>query len=41
MGHPESMMLSLKLIPAEIIEKYDLCEKAVDGWVHIRVDLGM
>jgi hypothetical protein len=39
---PEFMRLPLKLIPTEIIDKYNLREKADDnGWVYVRIDLGM
>eukprot|EP00804_Cyclotella_cryptica_P020408 CCRYP_012623-RA/>CCRYP_012623-RA protein AED:0.44 eAED:0.44 QI:0/0/0/1/0/0/2/0/536 len=39
---PEFMRLPLKLIPTEIIEKYNLRDKADDkGWVYVCIELGM
>ena len=36
---PEYMRLPLKIIPQEIIDKYNLEELAVDGWIYARVDM--
>eukprot|EP00804_Cyclotella_cryptica_P015850 CCRYP_006347-RA/>CCRYP_006347-RA protein AED:0.34 eAED:0.34 QI:0/0/0/1/0/0/3/0/479 len=42
MERPEFMLLPLKLLPAEIIDKYSLREKANDkGWVCVCIELGM
>ena len=38
---PEFMRLPLKIIPQEIIDKYNLMDVAVDGWVYIRIEGGM
>eukprot|EP00804_Cyclotella_cryptica_P022388 CCRYP_021035-RA/>CCRYP_021035-RA protein AED:0.38 eAED:0.38 QI:0/0/0/1/0/0.25/4/0/584 len=39
---PEFMHLPLKLIPTEIIDTYNLREKADDkGWVYVHIELGM
>eukprot|EP00804_Cyclotella_cryptica_P017345 CCRYP_018994-RB/>CCRYP_018994-RB protein AED:0.46 eAED:0.46 QI:0/-1/0/1/-1/0/1/0/128 len=42
MERPEYMRLPLKLIPPEIIAKYNLRDKADDkGFVYVRIELGM
>jgi hypothetical protein len=41
LDRPEYMKLKLDLIPAKIIEKYNLREKQHTGWVYICIDLGM
>ena len=33
--------MPLKIIPQEIIDKYNLEELAVDGWIYYRIDGGM
>ena len=35
------MRLPMKIIPQEIIDKYNLEESAVDGWLYCRIDGGM
>ena len=35
MERPEYMKMQLKIIPSEIVEKYNLKDLAVDGWVYI------
>ena len=41
MKEPEYMKLHLKYIPQDIIEKYNLLELAVDGYVYIMIRKGM
>ena len=42
MEHPEFMRLQIKLIPDEIIKKYNLKEKVDEnGWVYVQIELGM
>eukprot|EP00804_Cyclotella_cryptica_P025455 CCRYP_017202-RA/>CCRYP_017202-RA protein AED:0.33 eAED:0.21 QI:0/0/0/1/1/1/3/0/788 len=41
MDSPEYMKLKLDLIPAEIVKKYNLPEKQHNGWVYVRINLGM
>eukprot|EP00804_Cyclotella_cryptica_P020209 CCRYP_010895-RA/>CCRYP_010895-RA protein AED:0.39 eAED:0.39 QI:0/0/0/1/1/1/2/0/321 len=42
MEHPEFMPLPLKIIPTEIIDKYNLRKKAEGkGWVYVQIKLGM
>jgi hypothetical protein len=41
MNCPEYMKLKLDLIPAEIVEKYNLHEKQLNGWVYVCIELGM
>jgi hypothetical protein len=41
MDRPEYMRLKFDLIPAEIVEKYNLRDLVEDGWIYVRIDLGM
>ena len=41
MSRPEYMKMALKYIPQDIIERYNLLELAVDGYVYIRINKGM
>jgi len=41
MKRPEYMKIPLKIIPQEIIDKYDLEAIAVDGWVYCKITKGM
>eukprot|EP00804_Cyclotella_cryptica_P012986 CCRYP_002317-RA/>CCRYP_002317-RA protein AED:0.32 eAED:0.30 QI:0/0/0/1/1/1/3/0/854 len=41
MDRPEYMRLKFDLIPEEIVDKYKLREYNKDGWVYVRIDLGM
>ena len=41
MDRPEYMRLKFDLIPEEIVDKYNLREYKEDGWVYVRIDLGM
>ena len=42
MLHPEFMQLNMKLIPDEIVEKYNLHNKVDDqGWIYVRIEQGM
>jgi len=41
MERPEYMCLPLKIIPKEIIDKYDLESKVEDGWVYVEIIKGM
>ena len=41
MDRPEYMRLKFDLIPEEIVQKYNLREYEEDGWVYVRIDLGM
>ena len=33
--------IAIKLIPQEIIDKYDLNNKQIDGYIYVRVEKGM
>jgi hypothetical protein len=37
MDRPEYMRLKFDLIPAEIVEKYNLQELVEDGWIYVRI----
>merc|ERR1711966_284779 len=41
MERPEYMRMPLKIMPPEIVEKYNLKELEVDGWVYIKIVKGM
>eukprot|EP00804_Cyclotella_cryptica_P000197 CCRYP_016181-RA/>CCRYP_016181-RA protein AED:0.36 eAED:0.35 QI:0/0/0/1/0/0/2/0/414 len=41
MDRPEYMRLKFDLIPQEIIDKYNLNDYNKDGWIYVRIDLGM
>ena len=41
MERPEYMRLPIKIIPQEIIDKYDLEKKVEDGWVYVKILKGM
>ncbi len=41
MDRPEYMRLKFDLIPPEIVDKYNLREYEEDGWIYVRIDLGM
>ena len=41
MDRPEYMRMPIKIIPPEIIEKYDLTKIESDGWVYIKIVKGM
>ncbi|KAL7486426.1 hypothetical protein ACHAW6_012025 [Cyclotella cf. meneghiniana] len=42
MLRPEFMCLNMKLIPDEIVEKYNLHNKVDDqGWIYVRIEQGM
>ncbi len=42
MLHPEFMRFKMKLIPDEIVEKYNLKDKVDDqGWIYVRIEQGM
>ena len=41
MDHPEYMRLPMKIMPQEIIDKYNLNNIASDGWVYVRIERGM
>ena len=41
MKDPEFMKLHISFIPDDIMKRYNLAEKAVDGFVYIRIDKGM
>ena len=41
MSRPEYMRLPIKIIPKEIIDKYDLESKVEDGWVYVKIVKGM
>ena len=41
MSKPDYMRMSLKLIPDEIIQEYDLLSIASDGWVYIKIAKGI
>ena len=37
MERPEYMKMPLKIMPPELVEKYNLNELEVDGWVYINI----
>ena len=41
MERPEYMIMPLKIMPPERIEKYNLKELEVDGWVYIKIVKGI
>ncbi|KAL7475790.1 hypothetical protein ACHAW6_001692 [Cyclotella cf. meneghiniana] len=41
MERPEFMCLKYDILPQEIISKYGLAQKALDGWVYVRIEKGM
>ena len=41
MERPEFMQLPIKIIPQEIIEKYNLNDLVDDGWLYVRIDQTM
>ena len=41
MDRPEYMRLKFDLIPQEIVDKYNLHEYEDNGWIYVRIDLGM
>ena len=41
MARPEYMRLPLRIIPPEIVQKYNLEAIAHDGWVYIKIVKGM
>ena len=41
MERPEYMRMPIKIIPQEIIDKYDLTTIVEDGWVYIKISKGM
>ena len=41
MKRPEYMWMPIKIIPQEIIDKYNLNEIVDDGWVYIKISKGM
>ena len=41
MDRPEFMRMPIKIIPPEIIKKYDLTKIESDGWVYIKIVKGM
>eukprot|EP00804_Cyclotella_cryptica_P005738 CCRYP_000080-RC/>CCRYP_000080-RC protein AED:0.27 eAED:0.24 QI:0/0/0/1/0.33/0/4/0/743 len=41
MDRPEYTRLKFDLIPPEIIDKYKLDDYNEDGWIYVRIDLGM
>ena len=41
MERPEYMGMPLKIMPPEIVEKYNLEELEVDGWIYINIVKGM
>ena len=41
MDHPEYMRLPVKLMPQEIIAKYNLNNIASGGWVYVRIERGI
>ena len=38
---PEYMRLAMKVLPQEVVQKYNLKEKETDGWVYVRISRGM
>ena len=41
MDRPEYMRMPMKIIPPEIVEKYDLTKIESDGWIYIKIVKGM
>ena len=41
MEHPEFMRLRYDTLPEEIISKYGLAQKVLDGWTYVRIEKGM
>ena len=41
MEKPEYMRMPLKLMPEEIVKKYNLKELENDGWIYIKIVRGM
>ncbi|KAL7477492.1 hypothetical protein ACHAW6_003298 [Cyclotella cf. meneghiniana] len=41
MEHPKFMHLKYDLLPQEIIDAYDLFIKVLNGWVFVRIEMGM
>ena len=41
MDRPKYMKLKLNLIPTEIVQKHNLQQLKDNGWIYIRIDLGM
>ena len=41
MDRPEYMRLPIKIIPQEIINKYNLNDIVEDGWVYVKIVKGM
>jgi hypothetical protein len=41
LDRPDYMRLALNIVPQEIIDKYNLLDKANNGYVYIRIDKGV